>query len=164
MRKLLLFLLIPVLFIACKKDETQKCTYTSPNVVAPPGEIDSLQRWLAANSIDAVQHSSGIFYKITEDGSGATPDVCNTIFVKYSGTFLSGGLFDANIYGTTFLLGQLVTGWQIGLPLIKAGGSITLYVPPSLAYGNRDIRDENNSIRIPANSYLIFKIQLVQVN
>lgn len=159
-----MLLLIPVLFMACKKEDTGKCTYTSPTSVAPANEIDSLRTWLAANSLEATQHSSGLFYKINSPGEGANPDVCTTVLVKYSGTFFNGGIFDSNTYGTTFLLGQLVNGWQIGLPLIKSGGSITLYVPPTLGYGSTAVRDQNGSVRIPANSYLIFNIQLLQVN
>jgi FKBP-type peptidyl-prolyl cis-trans isomerase FkpA len=46
-------------------------------------------------------------------------------------------------------------GWKLGLPLIKAGGKIKLYLPPSLGYGN------SVSGNIPANSILVFEITLV---
>lgn len=157
-----MLLIIPVLFLSCKKEDTNKCTYTSPTTIAPASEITYLQNWLTSQGITATQDNSGLFYKINEPGAGNVADVCNTVQVNYSGMFLNGGTFDSG--STTFLLGQLVAGWQLGLPKIKQGGSITLYLPPTLGYGDRDIRDENNSIRIPANSYLIFNIQLIQVN
>ena len=49
-------------------------------------------------------------------------------------------------------------GWQAAIPLIAPGGSITLYLPSSLAYG---ARAQNGT---PANSILIFKIDLIRVN
>jgi FKBP-type peptidyl-prolyl cis-trans isomerase len=48
-------------------------------------------------------------------------------------------------------------GWQYGLPLIKPGGKILLYLPPSLGYGSSPVGT------IPANSVLIFEVQLVSV-
>jgi FKBP-type peptidyl-prolyl cis-trans isomerase FkpA len=54
-----------------------------------------------------------------------------------------------------FTLNQLISGWQLGVPLIKKGGRLILYLPPSLAYGSRA------SGPIPANSVLIFEITLV---
>ena len=44
-----------------------------------------------------------------------------------------------------------------GIPMIKPGGKIKLYCPPSLAYGNQ----ANGTI--PANSILIFEVELVGV-
>ncbi|MEO5967951.1 MAG: FKBP-type peptidyl-prolyl cis-trans isomerase [Ferruginibacter sp.] len=163
MRKLLLLLIIPVFFSACKKEETNKCTYTTPVSVAPASEVTFLQNWLASEGIQAIQDNSGLFYVINSPGAGASPEVCKTIDASYTGKFLNGGIFETSP-GSTFLLGQLVDGWQIGLPKIKSGGSITLYIPPTLGYGNREIRDQNGSVRIPANSYLIFTIQVTQVN
>ncbi len=163
MKRLLLLLIIPVLFSACKKEETNKCTYTTPVIVAPASEVTFLQNWLTSEGIQAIQDNSGLFYVINSPGAGATPEVCKTIDVSYTGKFLNGGIFETSA-GTTLLLGQLVDGWQIGLQKIKSGGSITLYIPPTLGYGDRDIKDQNGSIRIPANSYLIFNIQVTRVN
>ena len=164
MKKLLLFLLTSIIFFSCKKDDTEKCPYTNPVIIAPASEVDSLQNWLTSQGISAVRDNSGLFYKIDSSGAGASPQVCKTFVATYSGTFLDGGVFDSNSSGTTFLLGQLVAGWQIGLPKIKSGGGITLYVPPSLGYGDRAQLDQNGSVRIPANSYLIFYIHLIAVN
>ena len=74
--------------------------------------------------------------------------------------FTNGNIFDqTEANPATFLLGNLILGWKLGLPLIKPGGSIILYLPPSLAYGdNPDPRSG-----IPPNSVLIFEIKLVSV-
>jgi FKBP-type peptidyl-prolyl cis-trans isomerase FkpA len=48
----------------------------------------------------------------------------------------------------------LILGWQYGIPLVKAGGRIMLYLPPSLGYGSQ------STGTIPANSVLIFDITL----
>ncbi|MBS1763204.1 MAG: FKBP-type peptidyl-prolyl cis-trans isomerase [Bacteroidetes bacterium] len=164
MRKLLLLLAIPFVFSSCFKDKETECIYTPASRVAPDEEIVTLRNWLDANGIVATLHPSGMFYTINSAGTGKTPEVCKTMVVKYVGSLQNGGIFDSNSTGITLLLGQLIDGWKYGLPLIKEGGTITLYIPPALGYGYSDYRDQNGSIRIPANSYLIFTIDLLEVN
>jgi FKBP-type peptidyl-prolyl cis-trans isomerase FkpA len=163
LKKLFAFIAIAILFVSCKKATTNSCPYTASTAVAPASEITALQGYITANHPTAVQHSSGVFYEISAAGTGATPGVCSTITVKYTGTLTNGSKFDENLTGYTNTLGGLIQGWQRALPLIKAGGSITLYIPPSLGYGSQDIRNNSGAIIIPANSILIFTIQLVAV-
>ena len=158
MKKLFVFVAIAILFVSCKKTSSNNCTYTESNAVAPPSEIASVQAYVNANHPAAIQHSSGLFYEITNPGTGtATPGVCSTVTVKYTGTLTNGTQFDANTTGVSFVLGQLILGWQKGIPLIRAGGSINLYIPPSLGYGSNTVGT------IPANSILVFTIQLMDV-
>jgi len=81
------------------------------------------------------------------------------------GRLTNGTVFDQSPAGgtKTFTLGGLIPGWQKGIPLISSGGKITLYIPPSLGYGSVDVK-QNNIVIIPANSILIFEIDLVAVS
>ena len=58
----------------------------------------------------------------------------------------------------TFALNRLIVGWQIGVPLIKKGGSIRLIVPSGLAYGS-----SSPGLGIPKNAVLDFTIDLIDV-
>lgn len=150
--------LSPFLFSSCKKASADACTYTESTLVAPASEVATLQAYLAASGHPlAIQHPSGIFYEITTQGTGASPAICSNLLVKYSGYLLNGTKFDENLTGASFVLGQLIVGWQKGLPLLKKGGTMNLYVPPSLGYG------ANTVGVIPGNSNLIFVIQLIDV-
>ena len=152
--------IIPVIFLftGCLKSTNDPiCPYTESNVVAPASEIAILQSYINATYPAAIQHSSGLFYEIISPGAGATPGVCSNVTVKYSGYLTNGTKFDENLTGLTFTLGQLILGWQKGLPLIQKGGSINLYIPPSLGYGASQVGT------IPPNSILVFVIQLVDV-
>ena len=153
-----------ILLSACKKDSS-KCEFTESNASASTTERTTIENYLTANSIVAAAHPSGIYYTINTPGTGAIPSVCSVIRVKYSGYLFSGALFDSytSANGISFVLGQLIGGWHKGLPLIKAGGNITLYIPPSLGYGQADRRDANNNVVIPGNSYLKFVIELMDV-
>lgn len=164
MTKLTLILSCVLLLSACKKD-ANKCAFSESPASASAAERTYIENYLAANSLPAFQHTSGIFYNITAPGSGAKANVCSVIRIKYYGYLFNGTAFDSytNSTGISFVLGQLIAGWQKGLPLIAPGGSIILYIPPSLGYGAIEKRDANGNVVIPANSYLKFVIELMDV-
>ncbi len=154
-KKLLFIVPLVILFMAgCKKSSSNGCQFTESTLVAPAAEIANLQTYITANHPAAIQHSSGIFYEIVTPGTGATASICSSVGVRYAGYLTNGSKFDESTTTITFPLGQLIVGWQKGIPLIKSGGSINLYIPPSLGYGNRAVGT------IPANSNLVFVIQL----
>lgn len=154
-----------ILFTSCKKQD--RCPFTDSGVSASTTERAYLQNYLSTNSIAAIEHTSGVFYNIVLPGTGANPSICSTITCKYTGSLIpSGTIFDATAAGSSginFTLGELITGWQKVLPLLKSGGKITLFIPPSLGYGQQNKRDNNGNIIIPGNSYLKFEIELVNV-
>lgn len=150
-----------LLLVSCSKStNTAACSYTASTVVAPGSETTSLAMLISANHPAAILHPSGFYYEITSPGTGGTAKICSNIIVKYTGTLLypnAGFKFDENLTGTTFVLGSLIISWQNAIPLIKPGGSINLYVPPTLGYG------ASGSGAVPPNAYLAFSIQLVNV-
>ncbi len=163
MRTKIVLIASVVLLTSCLKNKQPKCTIDSPDNKASAAEIAFIQNYLTNNSITATQHSSGLFYNITTAGTGApVTKQCNIVQVNYVGTLMSNGAqFDATTAATgprTFGLNQLILGWRLGIPLVKSGGTIKLYIPPSLGYGNQA------QSSIPANSYLVFEIGLVNVS
>ncbi len=148
------------LMISCNKSDSSGggCPYTESSLVVPAAEMTNLQAYVAAQRPNAILHPGGFYYEIFASGAGTvTPGVCTRTTVTYAGYLTNGFKFDEAITAVTFDLGRLILGWQRGLPLIKKGGSMNLYLPPSLGYG------ANVSGNIPANSITIFAIQLVDV-
>ena len=156
---ILVFAAMSLTFGSCSKSDSGNTSNCVANNTGVPtaAEISSLQNYITSNNITATQHSGGFFYRIVAQGSGATPNLTSRITVKYTGTLTNGSVFDQNTTGVTFTLSQLILGWQRGLPLIQKGGSIILYLPPSLAYGCQQAGS------IPPGSNLIFSIDLVDV-
>lgn len=149
MKNLFWVLMLPFLMVACKK----KDTCPEVNVKAPDTEIDALRTYVTTNGIITTEDPRGFFYTITNPGTGAKPTVCSGVSVDYAGRLTNGTEFDSGT-NVRFGLSQLIIGWQQGIPLLNAGGSMTLYLPPSLAYGSNAVGS------IPANSNLIFTITL----
>lgn len=95
-------------------------------------------------------------------GTGATAAVGDTVTVHYVGTLLNGTQFDSSYSSGrpfTFRIGagQVIAGWEQGVPGMKVGGKRRLTIPPSLGYGSR----ANGPI--PANSTLRFEIELLSI-
>lgn len=104
--------------------------------------------------------ASGLQYKIVKEGTGKTPTASSNVTVHYEGKTLNGNIFDSSIkrgQPITFPLNQVIPGWTEGLQLLKEGGKMELYIPARLAYGAEE------KPGIPANSTLIFDVELIKV-
>jgi len=163
MKKYLLFFAVfTLLFSACKKSDSNTTTTVDPAVQAKIDD-DKIVAYLAANKITAQKDASGLYYLIVNPGSGMAPTLKSTITVAYTGKLLSDGSTFQTKPSFTSVLGPnssslgLIKGWQIGIPFIKPGGRIILYIPSALGYGT--VPKEG----IPSNSVLIFTIDLFAV-
>lgn len=95
-------------------------------------------------------------------GEGAEVKIGDTVSVNYIGTLQSGQQFD-NSYtkGQPFEFtvgeGRVIKGWDQGLLGMKVGGQRILVIPSELAYGASAVGP------IPANSTLVFSIELLEI-
>ncbi|MDG6895203.1 FKBP-type peptidyl-prolyl cis-trans isomerase [Volucribacter amazonae] len=113
-----------------------------------------------AKQKDVKQTASGLLYKIEKQGEGISAKPEDTVKVHYVGKLIDGTEFDSSVkrgQPVEFKLDQLIPGWVEGIQLIKKGGKIELVLPPELAYGDQATGN------IPANSTLIFDIELLDV-
>ena len=157
MKSFFVFLFAVIFFSSCSK-KIDPCKYDACAVAAPASEIAQLEAYLSSAAITtAIKHCSGMYYTIDAAGSGATANICNTVAVKYKGQLTNGTVFDQSTSPVAFRLDGLIEAWKKGIPLIKPGGKIKLYCPPSLAYGSQAVGT------IPANSILIFEVELTNV-
>ena len=106
--------------------------------------------------------ASGLQYKVIKPGDAKAPAVAasDEVTVNYRGKLIDGTEFDSSYArGTpaTFQVGGVIKGWQEALVLMKPGANYELYVPPDLAYGAQA------RPTIPANSLLIFDVELLSV-
>jgi FKBP-type peptidyl-prolyl cis-trans isomerase len=105
---------------------------------------------------------SGLQYKAIKEGTGAVPTVNDTVTVHYKGTLIDGTEFDSSYkrnQPAVFKVGQVISGWQEALLLMKEGATYELYLPPDLAYGDRGAPP-----LIEPGSMLIFQVELIKVD
>lgn len=99
------------------------------------------------------------------EGTGEAVQLNDCITVNYR-LFLSDGtpvagndtFTSGSPIAFELVQGGLIEGWIKGIPGMKVGGMRRLVIPPSLAYG------ETERSGIPANSTLIFDIELLDTN
>lgn len=104
---------------------------------------------------------SGLQYKIIKEGSGAKPKATDTVTVNYRGTLIDGTEFDSSYkrgQPASFKVTGVIQGWTEALQLMKTGSKWQLFVPPSLAYGERGAGRD-----ITPNATLIFDVELISV-
>ena len=159
--KKLLNLVFPVfLMAACVKSGTNtSVNCDAVTLTAPASEVATLRAYLDTNNIIVTEDSRGFFYHIDSVGSGAKPGICNAVIVDYAGYLLNGATSFGQGSNATFNLNALIIGWQEAIPLMAAGSRMSLYLPPSLAYGS-----QGSGTTIPPDAYLRFTIALKSVN
>lgn len=98
-------------------------------------------------------------------GTGAVAAAGDSVTVNYVGSLTNGTVFDASAkHGTSgfsFNLGagQVIKGWDVGVAGMKEGGKRKLFIPADMAYGSQEV----GGGLIPANSALIFEVELLKV-
>ncbi len=92
--------------------------------------------------------------------SAPRPAATDTVTIHYTGRFIDGRVFDSSRERgepATFPLPRLIRGWQEGVPMMRVGETWEFVIPAAIAYSERH-RDP-----IPANSTLLFEIELIGV-
>ncbi|WP_426484138.1 FKBP-type peptidyl-prolyl cis-trans isomerase [Flavobacterium sp. 2] len=139
------------------------CTSSDKNLNTPPKDYSAendkeIIDYLAKNNLTAQKTASGLYYIITEPGTGKQPTATSSVTVAYKGYLTNKKTFDESVNGATFPLNRVIAGWTEGIPLFKEGGNGVLLIPAHLAYGSDSVST------IPAGSVLIFDVKLISVN
>jgi FKBP-type peptidyl-prolyl cis-trans isomerase FkpA len=134
------FILLAALLAAsgCGGDDTP--TGPSPTTSAPYSQTDLV---IGTGQIVATGNRATIAYTGWLHNS-ARPDA--------KGTQFDGGVFGPYVVGS----GQVIRGWEQGIPGMRVGGQRRLIIPPELAYGN----NSPDTSRIPQNATLVFDVTL----
>lgn len=122
----------------------------TPSPRTPPPDV-------AAPPADALQHQSGISYKVLRPGKGTThPSKGSTVTVHYTGWTTDGQMFDSSVergQPASFGLSDVIEGWTEGVQLMVAGEKTRFWIPERLAYkGER-----------PPRGMLVFDVELINI-
>ena len=126
-----------------------------------------IKKYLTDNGItNAQRQPSGLYFvPVTTDANSVAATAGRTVSVLYTGRLLNGTVFDATSQrGNTpfsFVLGrgEVITGWDQGIALMRRGEKAILLIPSALGYGARGAGSS-----IPPNAVLRFDVELTSVN
>jgi FKBP-type peptidyl-prolyl cis-trans isomerase FkpA len=128
-------------------------------------EQQQIDDYLAKNTrYNFEKKASGLYYYELVKGTGIIPVKYDTAYVKYTGKFLDGQVFDTNV-GTVktleVVIGTpgIIAGFNEGLTYMATGGKSLLLMPSSLGYGTTG----NYYGGISGYTPLLFEVELVQV-
>lgn len=104
---------------------------------------------------------SGLQYIVLKEGDGLKPTAESRVKVHYTGTLIDGTKFDSSYdrgQPAEFPLGGVIPAWTEAVQLMRVGGKIKIFAPPSIAYGERGAPPV-----IGPNATLIFEIELIDI-
>lgn len=124
---------------------------------------ENLQKYMQANNLKAEKTPSGLYYIVTQKGTGPTPKPGQIVAVHYKGTTLEGKEFDSSAKtGVPFEFqigqGQVIRGWDEGIALLNKGSKAILLIPSTMAYGQQGAGAD-----IPADASLRFDVEVVDI-
>jgi FKBP-type peptidyl-prolyl cis-trans isomerase len=111
---------------------------------------------------DPVQDVTELEILDTVEGTGDEVQPGATITAHYTGALCANSVIFQSSHDVgrpiTFPLSGVIKGWQQGVPGMKVGGTRRLIIPAEMAYGS-----QSPAPNIPANSDLVFDIELVEI-
>lgn len=102
--------------------------------------------------------ASGLYFQDLVEGTGAEAVVGQPVTMRYTGWLADGTQFDSNqTSGFQFSLGagEVIAGWDQGVPGMRVGGTRKLIIPSALGYGERGAGP------IPPNANLVFDVTML---
>lgn len=121
------------------------------------------KEWLAEKGKEegVTRLAKGVCYKVLQSGpeGGMQPTPSSVVSCHYLGRTIDGKCFDTSLggYPLAIRLRDLIEGWVIAMQQMRVGDKWEIYIPSELGYGSF------SQPGIPANSTLIFEIELLGV-
>jgi len=144
--------------VGCQKDEATPGAPKEPAAPTPAAAAAPTN----TKTIEMKTTASGLKYTVMKQGTGTvSPKATDTVKVHYHGTLLDGTVFDSSVdrgQPISFPLNRVIPGWTEGVQLMKVGDKFKFEIPPNLAYG-----PNSPSPKIPANSTLVFEVELLGI-
>ena len=103
----------------------------------------------------------GSQYEVIKEGNGPKPGPSSEVTCHYHGTLIDGTVFDSSVQRgapASFPLNRVIRGWTEILQLMPVGSKWRLFLPPNMAYGDRQ-----TGAHIGPNSTLIFEVELLSI-
>jgi FKBP-type peptidyl-prolyl cis-trans isomerase len=131
-----------------------------------PASSEVAQTYAPALDVDLarmIRTENGLHVEDLREGEGPAAEVGQVVVVHYTGWLPDGTRFDSsrdgdNPFPVRIGTGEVIEGWDLGIPGMRVGGERRLVIPPSLGYGNAGAGGV-----IPPGATLIFDVELLEI-
>ncbi|KAK4687726.1 FK506-binding protein 1, partial [Tremellales sp. Uapishka_1] len=108
--------------------------------------------------------SPSVLQKIAPGDGSSFPKKGDSVTIHYTGKLTDGTVFDSSVtrgqpFKCTIGVGQVIKGWDEGVPQLSLGEKAVLTCTPDYAYGSRGFPP-----LLPPNATLTFEVQLLGIN
>lgn len=151
-----------IALVGCQQGKSGEST-PSPSS-SPPTQQPAQPAAPQATAAKEVTTPSGLKYQDLVVGNGPVAEEGMPAGVNYTGWLTDGTKFDSSLdpgrtpFTFTIGAGMVIRGWDEGVKGMRVGGKRKLTIPADLAYG-----EQGRPPVIPANSTLVFEVELVSV-
>ncbi len=159
---LLPILLFCVVMAGCGKTQSGLAQYRAQAAIDDKIVANYIAEKNLTGVAKKVNDTAGVYYIVLQQGQGNDLFTTSTqVTVGDTGKLLSTGTIftQTNTFHPSYVLGQVILGWQLGIPKINTGGIVRLLIPSRYAYGP----NAQPNLGLPANAILDFDIQLYNV-
>lgn len=135
---------------SCSSDSTASSSATI--------ETATFASSLGVNLAGSTKTTNGVYTRDLVVGTGQLVNAGKSVTARYTGWLANGTQFDSNqTTGFQFVLdaGNVIRGWDEGIPGMRVGGKRQLVIPPALGYGAR------GNGAIPGNAILVFNVEII---
>lgn len=121
-----------------------------------------IQQYIKDQQLTMDSTRSGIYYHLDHAGYGDPPNIKSSVTADYEVALLDGTIVDSSYErgeAFAFKLAGVIDGWQEAIQLMGVAGKGKFIIPSGLAYKRRSVAG-----KIPPNSVLVFKIELLEAH
>jgi len=133
----------------------------------PAYEDYSIKNYLSSlgTSTDYIETPSGIYYHISQEGTGKQVQTESTVEIGYVLKTLNGTVVEqSSTDSLSISLASTIAGWREVLPKLKEGGKVRMVLPSSQAYGIKGTASSSTTgSGIPPFSSIDFEVSVKKV-
>ena len=146
-------LAVTLALVACGDDPVDP----GPNLFGPNPRDEEFAASLGIDLDNMTETASGLFYRDDVMGTGEAAALGDAATVSYTGWLANANEFDSGSFPLTLAEGQAIPGFIEGIVGMGLGGTRTIVMPSSLAYGSGGVG------QIPGDAVLVFELILTSL-
>ncbi|MCS6796433.1 MAG: FKBP-type peptidyl-prolyl cis-trans isomerase [Raineya sp.] len=127
-------------------------------------ETEFIAEKIAELNLPVTQNKDGVIFSLTQPGALDLIRDSSNVTVKYVGRrVINDAIFDSNQSFTFKPIGNVISGWRVGIPLMKKGEKGYLFIPSNQAYRGTGSTNTSGAFVVFPYDPIYFEIEILNV-